>query len=139
MTDATTLLGQSVDRWNARDHDGWFALFDADGFAFEGPGGLRLAGPEAVEAVWSTWMGGFPDNTIGVEGAHGEPSVATHQGRFEGTHTGPLVSPTGTVDPTGRAVSLPFVMIYRADRDRITGLRLYFDQLELLTQLGVTG
>jgi ketosteroid isomerase-like protein len=49
------------------------------------------------------------------------------------------VGPAGTVEATGRSVTLPFVMIYRTNGESITGMRLYFDQMELLTQLGVIG
>ena len=139
VSETKELIRSSVDRWNARDHDDWCALFASTSFEFEGPGGVRATGPEAVEAVWSLWNDAFPDNRIGLVGAHGEPGIATHQGLFEGTHTGPLVGPGGTVQPTGKSVSIPFVMIYQSDEEKVTGLRLYFDQLELLGQLGITG
>jgi len=139
VLDAKALLGRSVDTWNERDHDAWTALYDGEAFVLEAPGGLRAAGPDAVELVWSTWNGAFPDNKVGVLGAHGEGDLATHQGLFEGTHTGTLVGAAGSIAATGRSVSLPFAMVYRADGGRIVGLRLYFDQLELMTQLGVTG
>jgi ketosteroid isomerase-like protein len=137
--DAKQLLQRSVDTWNERDHDAWTALYDADAFELQAPGGLRAAGPEAVELVWTTWNGAFPDNKIGVIGAHGERDVATHEGLFEGTHTGPLIGAAGSIEATGASVSLPFVMVYRSEEGKITGLRLYFDQLELMTQLGVAG
>ena len=139
MAETKDLIKISLDRWNAHDRDGWCALFAPATFDFEGPGGVRAAGPEAVEAVWSAWNDAFPDNVISSVGAHGEPGIATHQGLFAGTHTGPLVGSTGTVQATGRSVSVPFVMIYHSDEEKITGLRLYFDQMELLGQLGVMG
>lgn len=137
--DAKALLRRSVDTWNERDHGAWTALYDAESFELEAPGGLRASGAEAVELVWTTWNGAFPDNRIGVLGAHGEGDVATHEGLFEGTHTGTLVGAAGSVAATGRSVRLPFAMVYRTDGEKITGLRLYFDQLELMTQLGVAG
>jgi hypothetical protein len=139
MVDAKAMIERSIDRWNERDRGGWLALFDPEPFEFEGPEGVRVAGPQAVELVWSTWIDAFPDNKVGLVGAHGEQDIATHQGVFEGTHTGPLVGPAGTIEATGRSVTLPFVMIYRTNGESITGMRLYFDQMELLTQLGVIG
>lgn len=139
MVDAKALLGRSVDTWNERDHGAWTALYDGDSFILEAPGGLRASGPEAVELVWTTWNDAFPDNKIGVLGAHGEGDFATHEGLFEGTHTGTLASAAGSVAATGRPVSLPFAMVYRAREGKIIGLRLYFDQLELMTQLGAAG
>jgi predicted ester cyclase len=131
------MVAESIDRWNERNREGWFALCEQATFTLEGPGRARLTGPHAVEAVWETWNSAFPDNKIGVVAIHGEGDVATHEGLFEGTQSGPLNGPVGTIEATGRSVSVPFVMIYRCNGDRITGLRLSFDQMELLGQLGL--
>ena len=56
---------------------------------------------------------------------------------FEGTHTATLSGPGGEVPATGRSVSIPFANVCEISGDRFTDFTLYFDQLELMTQLGV--
>jgi hypothetical protein len=56
---------------------------------------------------------------------------------FEGTHTATLHGPGGDVPPTGRSVSVPFVNVCEVSADHFTDFTLYFDQVELMTQLGI--
>lgn len=49
----------------------------------------------------------------------------------------PLRAPSGDIAPTGRAVSVPFVKVCGVAEDQVTGFVLYFDPVELLTQLGL--
>jgi len=55
-----------------------------------------------------------------------------------GTHTGPLRSPDGVeILPTGKRFDFPFVGIFHVEGGKIRSIRIYYDQLELLTQLGL--
>jgi ketosteroid isomerase-like protein len=48
-----------------------------------------------------------------------------------------LRAPGGDLPATGRRVSVPFINIGENDGERFTDFGVYFDQVELLTQLGV--
>jgi ketosteroid isomerase-like protein len=56
---------------------------------------------------------------------------------MEGTNTGPLEGPMGTVQPTHRKVSSKGVQIFRIENGKIAETRLYFDLLDQMTQLGL--
>ena len=87
-------------------------------------------------------MAAFPDHRITVlRTAVGDGgAVVVEESVIEGTHTGPLVGADGSeLPPTGRHVSAPFAMVHEVRDGRLAASRLYFDQLELLAQLGVTG
>jgi ketosteroid isomerase-like protein len=57
---------------------------------------------------------------------------------FSGTNDGPLTGPDGSHIPaTGRQVSAPFSGLHTVHDGRIISTRLYFDQLDMLTQLGL--
>lgn len=43
------------------------------------------------------------------------------------------------VEATGKPVRVPFCGLYLVENGVITGHTLYFDQLEMLTQLGLMG
>ena len=59
------------------------------------------------------------------------------EGVFEGTHTAALNAPGGSIPATGKWVTIPFVWVLRVAGDRFTSFAVYFDQMELLTQLGL--
>ena len=56
---------------------------------------------------------------------------------MEGTNTGPLESPAGTIQPTNKRVVGKGVQILRIEDGKITEARIYFDQFEQMTQLGL--
>jgi ketosteroid isomerase-like protein len=59
------------------------------------------------------------------------------EGRFVGTHTGPLTTDDGDVEPTGASVDLRFADVSRVRDGLIVSYHTYYDQLGLLTQLGL--
>jgi ketosteroid isomerase-like protein len=61
------------------------------------------------------------------------------EGRFVGTHTGPLAAPDGDVEPSGASVDLRFADFSRVQDGKIVSYHTYYDQLGLLTQLGLMG
>jgi ketosteroid isomerase-like protein len=55
-----------------------------------------------------------------------------------GTHAGLLRSPDGAEVPaTGKQFDFPFVGVFRVEGGKIRSIRIYYDQLELLMQLGL--
>jgi predicted ester cyclase len=48
-----------------------------------------------------------------------------------------LRTPTGEVPPTGRRVEFRWMSAYEAQGDELASEHLFFDQVELLTQLGL--
>ena len=58
--------------------------------------------------------------------------VAVHA-RFEGTHQGELMG----IPPTGKEVSVPFMITYRIAEGKIVQHWMSFDRMALMEQLGV--
>ncbi len=58
--------------------------------------------------------------------------VAVHA-RFEGTHQGELMG----IPPTGKEVSVPFIITYRIAEGKIVQHWMSFDRMALMEQLGV--
>src|SRR5438034_243691 len=54
-----------------------------------------------------------------------------------GTHTGPLTGPRGEIPPTNRPLDLEFSDLFETDGDRITRQRIYYDQVQFMSQLGL--
>lgn len=135
--DTRSLIERDIELWNARDREGWFAAADLHRLVIEAPGGMRLLGREAADTVWTMWNEAFPDNRLGITTIHSDDRGGVHEGRFTGTHTGPLRSPAGEIAPTNQTVDAPFCSVYEFDEGKITSVHLFFDQVELLTQLGM--
>jgi predicted ester cyclase len=135
--DTRSLIERNIELWNARDREGWLAAADLHRLEIEAPGGLRLLGRDAAETVWAVWNQAFPDNRLGITAIHADDRGGVHEGRFTGTHTGTLRSPAGEIAPTSRTVDAPFCGVYEFDEGKITNFHLFFDQMELLTQLGL--
>ena len=133
---ARDLVDMSTKAWNAHDFGEWSAAFTADALMVA-PGGLSGRGRDTQELFYSIWNGGFPDNQVtGIRIAE-DGDTGVLEAVFEGTHTGVLHAPSGDVSPTGRRVSIPFVVTYTGGDGHLTGFRLYFDQMDLITQLGI--
>jgi hypothetical protein len=48
-----------------------------------------------------------------------------------------LNAPGGLIPATGRRVAVPFISVLRVIGDRFTSIAVYFNSMELLTQLGL--
>ncbi len=138
MPDTREVLRRSIEAWNAHDRQRW-TEFAADDIELVVSGGVRLRGLEGARQMYDTWTTAFPDNRVEpvlevVDGAAG-----VHESHFRGTHTGTMRSPSGEIPATGHQVDIPFIAVLSVENSKLTSFRVYFDQLDMLTQLGLTG
>ena len=67
-----------------------------------------------------------------------ESDLVVEQARYTGTHTGTWRDPNGAEVPaTGKSLDFPFVGVFRVENGKISSIRIYYDQIEVLTQLGL--
>src|SRR5690348_9336065 len=135
--DTRSLIERDIELWNARDREGWLAGMDLHRLEIRAPGGLRLTGREAADTMWNMWNEAFPDGRQEIIAIHADDRGGVHEGRGIGTHTGTLRGPAGEIAATGRTAEMPFTGVYEFEEGKITSYHLYFDQAELLSQLGV--
>lgn len=125
------------DAFNARDVDAAVALCTPSVQLTNVANGATFSGPDGVRQFFSAWTTAFPDgkvtNTAIV--ADDQRGVVEFTGR--GTQTGPLEGPGMTIPATGKPVEIRFIAICEAQAGKISGLRLYFDSMGMLIQLGV--
>jgi ketosteroid isomerase-like protein len=80
----------------------------------------------------------FPDGVVEVQRYFGKGDWACVEVLFSGTHTGPMPGPGGTeIPPTNKPVKWPYCMVMRFKDGLVSELYEYYDQLALLTQLGL--
>lgn len=103
------------------------------------PDAGTLHGIDALIEWNRSFVDAFTDRDYHSERALETEDCAIDQGDFIGTHTRPLQLPDGqSVPPTGRQVRVRSVDIATVENGRIVRHDFYFDQLDLLTQLGLT-
>ncbi len=120
------------------DWDGYGAVL-AEDVAMRAPGvpGVTTGRAARVEMAQGFQVA-FPGFRVEIEHAFEEGDRACVVVRFVGTHTGPMPTPDGTtIEPTGRPVDFRYCMVIRFEDGVAAELDEFYDQLELLTQLGV--
>ena len=136
MSEAASILEQGIRVWNARDRQGWVALFD-EGAEFVASGGMRASGPAGAELFYDAWTGAFPDRVIDDAIIFGTSDQAAEDARFTGTHTGTLPTPNGDVPPTGKTLVARYAVISRVENGKIASFRVFFDVADVMAQLGL--
>jgi ketosteroid isomerase-like protein len=101
------------------------------------PGMGTVHGIEPFREYLDTFKRAMPDAKAIVGHAHEAGEIVVVEGRFIGTFTGPLTTPDGDVAPTGASVDLPFADVSRVRDGKIASYHTYYDQLGLMTQLGL--
>lgn len=101
------------------------------------PGMGTVHGLGPFQEYLETFKRAMPDAKAVVEQIYQAGDRVIVEGRFVGTHTGPLAGPDGDIEATGASVDLNFADVSRVQSGKIVSYHTYYDQLGLLTQLGL--
>lgn len=136
LTDPKVLAAKYNQAFNAHDETTITSLI-APNATFSAPGDVRLEGKDAVIGYINSWLKAVPDAKMTVTHEIVSAPWIVQEFTFEGTHKAPLTGPLGTIQATNRKVSGQCVSITRYENDLAVEARLYFDMVQLLSQLGV--
>jgi steroid delta-isomerase-like uncharacterized protein len=90
------------------------------------------------EKYFDALLTAAPDRTSADVVLFAEDDHVVEQARYTGTHTGTWRNPDGAEVPaTGKKLDFPFVGIFRVEDGKISSIRIYYDQIEVLAQLGL--
>jgi steroid delta-isomerase-like uncharacterized protein len=136
MSDPRRVTAENVAAVNESDWERLRATY-ADDVVLQAPGEGGLDGAEAAVDYVRVWARAFPDmrQTVVNQLVAGEWVVSEFS--VAGTHTGTLPSPEGDIPPTNRRATARGVQLQRIENGLIAEEHVYFDQLEILTQLGL--
>jgi predicted ester cyclase len=133
----TELVQKSVDEWNKKDKEAFLTNF-TESSEITGPDGAVLRGLKGVEMFWDIWQGAFPDNKGTISNIFAAVDRACAEVTVESSHAGILHLADGSQIPaTGRHVCLSSVQVHTIRHGKFVTSRLYFDQFDLFTQLGL--
>lgn len=125
------------DGFNRGDLD-YAASVVADDFELvDVPVGMTFRGPQGLHQWLQTWAAAAPGATASVVNIieAGDWVFSEHTGR--GVHSGPLMTPAGTIPPTGKPFELSMAEVYRVSNGKIVEMRAYWDTGTLMRQLGL--
>ena len=133
MTDTAATALALFDDWEKRDYDAVMAHFATGAIVRDHPRGTTLGDPADIRTWMESWVTACADATAGAQATVSSANGAVIEGTYAGTNTGPL----GPLPATGRAVSMPFAIVFGFDGvGKITTYDVYYDQYTLLSQLG---
>jgi uncharacterized protein (TIGR02246 family) len=102
------------------------------------PGLGPTRGRNAIVAFYATLFGAFPDVHVTIKRIIEQGDAVAIEYVSEGTHSGPLPMPAGELPPTNRRMRTEATSVGTADGEGlIKTQREYFDQVEILAQLGL--
>jgi ketosteroid isomerase-like protein len=134
MSQLADLVQRYYDIFNRRDFAAYDRLFTPD-CLIQAPG-VELTGIEGARAFDKVWLTALPDGQIVNLAKATGGNVVMCENRFRGTHTGPLVTATGTLPPSGRAFDEKYVAVFELEGERIKRQTLQFDALMVAQKLG---
>jgi ketosteroid isomerase-like protein len=132
------LASRFYENFDAGNIDAVLSVFSAD-LETTDPGLGTVRGHAPFREYIETLKRAVPDARAVIEQMYEAGDAVIVEGRFVGNFTGPLASPEGDVAPTGARVDLRFADVSRTQDGEIVSYHTYYDQLGLLTQLGLMG
>jgi steroid delta-isomerase-like uncharacterized protein len=136
MTDVKDTAAHFVAAFNSHDERALLALH-ADNIKFEAPGGFKAHNAKDATEYATTWLKGFPNGKMTVRNEIVSAPWIVQEVVMEGTHTGPLEGPNGTVQPTHKKIVSKGIQVLKIENGKITETRIYFDMLDQMSQLGL--
>ena len=134
--DAREVGAKFVEAFNAHDEERIRQL-NAENATIEAPGDMRVEGREPTTQYAMAWLRAFPDARLTVHNELVDGDWVVQQFTFEGTHEDTLSSPNGDIPATHNRLQGRAVQIFKVEGDSVTETHLYFDQVQIMTQLGL--
>jgi steroid delta-isomerase-like uncharacterized protein len=126
-------LRAAHESWNRRDFAGVVRNAAESLVYTDSARSLKLNGLDEFREWTEAWARAFSDGRIANPEYIDAGDIVVARFTGEGTNDGPF----GSLQPTGRKMSLPFCEVWYFDQQgRIASGGCYYDQYTLLTQLG---
>jgi steroid delta-isomerase-like uncharacterized protein len=133
--DAIRIARENLEAFNAADWERLKATLAPDSIYDEVATQRRLQGADEIVQAFKGWKQAMPDAKGTVTNAAASGNTVTQEITWEGTQTGPLVGPGGTIPPSGKRQVTRAAWIATIEGGKIQESRQYFDMMALLQQL----
>ena len=136
MGEALDIVNRFYDAFSKGDAAATDELF-ADDCRFVMPTGSLTKAEHRQMA--EAFMAALPDAKMVIDHAVDGGAEVFVEGHFLGTHSGTMRSPQGEIPASGNSINVRFADYFRTEAGRIADHRTYWDQVEMMTQLGAMG
>jgi ketosteroid isomerase-like protein len=119
------------------DLEGWKSLFADDGIFIDESVKITYSGPKDLDYPVRNYGTAFADMHRELYDFWAVGNTVFVRLALQGTHTGPLQTPFGTVPPAGNRMDAPCVDIWELENGKIKKFDCYPEGSIILTQLGV--
>ncbi|HEX6491703.1 MAG TPA: ester cyclase [Gaiellaceae bacterium] len=136
MSEVRQIGQRFISAFNAHDEAAIREL-NSENAVFEAPGEVKIQGREPATQYAMAWLNAFPDARITVHNELVAGDWVVQEFTFSGTHEGTLVSPAGEIPATHKQLNGRGVQIFRVEGAAVADTRLYFDQVQVMSQLGL--
>ncbi len=137
MGEARTIMDRVTEVAFKGDPEALKGLYAPDAVA-ETPDHGTVRGRDEIAAWFGEFAVAFPDGSWESVHKHESGDSAIDEGFVVGTNTGPMAMPTGeSIPATGRSVRVRGCDVATVENGLVTSHRFYFDQMDLLAQLGL--
>jgi predicted ester cyclase len=136
--DATSVATAMLDKFNTRDFAG---MIDDGGGAVdytEVGTGRHITDADEMVATLQAWVTAFPDVRGRLLSAMRDGDRLCLEINWEGTHDGPLATPSGTMPATGNRTSTRAAQLVTIRDGRIVDTVHYLDIMTMMAQLSGT-
>ena len=126
---------RGIEAFNNGDWDAVRAAFTPNATYNEVGTGRLITGADGIVEALQGWKTAFPDVRGTVTNAFASGDQVSLEISWKGTHTGPLETPSGTIEASGKSQTTPALMTVIIEGDKIAEQRHYFDMMTLLSQI----
>ena len=138
MGEAREVMDRMTNAVQANDRDALAACY-ADDAVVVTPDAGEITGRDAIVRYFLQYSDSFSNFSYEYVQKHESLHAAIDEGHFIGTNDGPLPLPSGeTIPATGRQIRVRECDVATVQNGQIIVHHVYFDQLEFMSQLGLT-
>ncbi len=133
------LLDKATEATNAHDLDRFASYHVASVIQYTPGRAEPLKGRAALREYQQNFLTAFPDVHLRMERSFGQGDWICSEVIGTGTHKGPLKGPGGrTIPATNKPFRVPGCIVAKVEGGEFAETHVYFDQVDLMTQLGLT-
>ena len=136
MSENERIIRQLYEVAEKKDTAAFVALFTGEGYFYDVSAGKKYFGEDLGKTV-DIYATAFPDMHRALEKLVEARDTITVELSLNGTHTGLLVLPQGTLEPTYRRIHAPCCDVFVLQDRKIASFHCYTAATILLGQLGV--
>ncbi|HEX3814984.1 MAG TPA: nuclear transport factor 2 family protein [Mycobacteriales bacterium] len=120
-----------------KDLKAWKSLFAEDGIFIDESVGITYRGPDEWDYPVKNYGTAFADMHRELYDLWTVGDSVIVRLALQGTHSGPLATPFGTIPPTGKAMDAPCADFFELENGKIKKFDCFPEGSVILTQLGV--